>query len=149
MGKVNVLLKRSYVCTISVITVSLFYLLTIFFPLLTKSTDVHIFKGIYSLYGVSVIPLLFAIIGGFGVWKEKKWALIVFAVGMILGCLFFIVLEISLPFAYQQVLLSAFSFHCCGLTSLGDWENNIPESCQCDIDSSDECVSACLFLVLL
>lgn len=38
MGKVNVLLKLSYVCTISVIAVSLFYLLTIFFPLLTKST---------------------------------------------------------------------------------------------------------------
>ncbi|XP_023206060.1 tetraspanin-3-like isoform X1 [Xiphophorus maculatus] len=168
MGKVNVLLKRSYVCTISVIAITAVLTLgiTVFsHGVLLDEEDVHIFKGIYSLYGISVIPLLFAIIGGFGVWKEKKWALIVFAVGMILGCLFFIVLEISLPFAYQQMELmvknkylsllplsnlseselseldyTQSEFHCCGLTSLEDWENDIPESCQCDMDSSDECV---------
>uniref|UniRef100_A0A3B3TRJ9 Uncharacterized protein n=1 Tax=Poecilia latipinna TaxID=48699 RepID=A0A3B3TRJ9_9TELE len=148
MGKVNVWLKRSYVCTIGVIAVKyvdMFHL-----------QDDHALMGIYCFYGFSVITLLFAIIGWFGVWKEKKWALIVFAVGMILGCLFFIFLEISLPFAQKEVLPSnniSFSllssqFRCCGITSHEDWENNIPESCQCDIDSSDDCVSVCLSQVL-
>uniref|UniRef100_A0A096M4X2 Tetraspanin-6-like n=1 Tax=Poecilia formosa TaxID=48698 RepID=A0A096M4X2_POEFO len=127
--------------------------------------DDHALMGIYCFYGFSVITLLFAVIGGFGVWKEKKWALIVFAVGMILGCLFFIFLEISLPFAQKEMELSLKNnylsmlplsnvseselsefnhtqseFRCCGITSHEDWENNIPESCQCDIDSSDDCI---------
>ncbi|XP_043964573.1 23 kDa integral membrane protein-like isoform X2 [Gambusia affinis] len=170
MGKVNVLLKRSYVCTIGVIAMIAILTLgiTVFsHGMFLYEEDVHTFRGIYSLYGVSVIPLLFAIIGAFGVWKEKKWALIVFAAGMSLGCLFFIFLGISLPFAYQEMELmvkdkylsmlplsnlsesellefdyTQSEFHCCGLTSFGDWENSIPESCRCDTDSSDECVDS-------
>ncbi|XP_014826176.1 PREDICTED: CD82 antigen-like [Poecilia mexicana] len=168
MGKVNVWLKRSYVCTIGVIAGTAVFTLGIALfghGIILHEEDDHALMGIYFFYGFSVITLLFAVIGGFGVWKEKKWALIVFAVGMILGCLFFIFLEISLPFAQKELELSLKNnylsmlplsnvseselsefnhtqseFRCCGITSHEDWENNIPESCQCDIDSSDDCI---------
>ncbi|XP_008399204.1 tetraspanin-9-like [Poecilia reticulata] len=172
MGKVNVWLKRSYICTIGVIAViAVFTLGMALFGhgLSMHEEDDQFLMGIYFFYGYSVVTLLFAIIGGFGVWKEKQWALIAFAVGMILGCLFFILIEISFPFAHKEMErelknnylsmlplsnvseseLSEFyhtqsELHCCGITSLGDWENNIPESCKCDIDSSDDCMDVYL-----
>uniref|UniRef100_A0A3P9P5B8 Uncharacterized protein n=1 Tax=Poecilia reticulata TaxID=8081 RepID=A0A3P9P5B8_POERE len=159
MGKVNVWLKRSYICTIGVIAVSVFYLLTFFFFLTIC---------IIRLSGVSIFYFIIWIL--IYLECEKQWALIAFAVGMILGCLFFILIEISFPFMERELknnylsmlplsnvsennniffsLLSS-QLHCCGITSLGDWENNIPESCKCDIDSSDDCVSVCLSQVLL
>ncbi|PWA26145.1 hypothetical protein CCH79_00015203 [Gambusia affinis] len=145
MGKVNVLLKRSYVCTIGVIAMIAILTLgiTVFsHGMFLYEEDVHTFRGIYSLYGVSVIPLLFAIIGAFGVWKEKKWALIVME--LMVKDKYLSMLPLSnlseselLEFDYTQS-----EFHCCGLTSFDDWENSIPESCRCDTDSSDECVDS-------
>lgn len=33
--------------------------------------------GLHFLYGFSAVMLIFPIIGAFGLWKEKKWVLIV------------------------------------------------------------------------
>ncbi|KAM4711763.1 tetraspanin-8-like [Anableps anableps] len=170
MGKVNILLKRSYVCVISVIAILAILMLglTLFAHgmLHHLEEEDHGFRGLQVMYGTSAIILIFAIIGGFGVWKEKKWALIMFTVGMILGCLYFMFVlhmfapatkskrEIFFKDRYLSMLpLSNMSqsdlmelesaqrnLHCCGLTSFEDWENNIPESCQCDSDSPDDCV---------
>uniref|UniRef100_A0A3Q2QE98 Tetraspanin-6 n=1 Tax=Fundulus heteroclitus TaxID=8078 RepID=A0A3Q2QE98_FUNHE len=159
MGEVNVVLKRSYACVISLIGVSVSFLLFFFWFLAD-----HAIKGFYIMYGFSSATLLFAIVGAFGVCKEKKWPLIVFAVGMILGCLYFIVTEIFLLVTVKKAIedeylgmlpLSNFNesdllefhelqreYHCCGLTSFQDWENSIPESCECGQDSTDPCVSS-------
>ena len=37
----------------------------------------HSLTGLHFLYGISVAILALAVLGGFGVYKEKKWALIV------------------------------------------------------------------------
>ncbi|XP_036004963.1 tetraspanin-6 [Fundulus heteroclitus] len=169
MGEVNVVLKRSYACVISLIGV--IAILALGFTLFGHGTLFnhekadHAIKGFYIMYGFSSATLLFAIVGAFGVCKEKKWPLIVFAVGMILGCLYFIVTEIFLLVTVPQVKkaiedeylgmlpLSNFNesdllefhdlqreYHCCGLTSFQDWENSVPESCECGQDSTDSCV---------
>ncbi|XP_047245676.1 tetraspanin-8-like [Girardinichthys multiradiatus] len=171
MGKVNILLKQSYTGVISVIGIIAILLLgfTLFgHGVITSHLEWedNFMPSLLFFYGFSTVTLIFAVIGGFGVWKEKKWALILFAVGMILGCLYFIIAEIigiavlsqeeiMLKNKYLNLLpLSNMSdtdisllvyaqseFHCCGLESSRDWEN-IPESCKCDEDSIDLCVDA-------
>ncbi|MED6287066.1 hypothetical protein CHARACLAT_012670 [Characodon lateralis] len=170
MGKVNILLKRSYTGVISVVGIIAILLLgfTLFGHgvMFHFELDDYFIPSLLFMYGFSTLTLIFAVIGGFGVWKEKKWALIVFAVGMILGCLYFIITEIIgiallsqekiilknkylnlLPLSnmsdtdISELVYAQSEFHCCGLESSRDWEN-IPESCKCDEDSIDLCVDA-------
>nr|XP_020499702.1 tetraspanin-8-like [Labrus bergylta] len=121
---------------------------------------------LYGMYTHNLIPLLFGIIGVYGVCKQKKWALIVSAVGMILCSLHLIACEIGvlavqpkmsedlrmrylswLPLsdATEDVLEVVqeveMEFQCCGL-DLGylDWGDNITESCLCAEGSINPCV---------
>ncbi|MEQ2306032.1 hypothetical protein AMECASPLE_003909 [Ameca splendens] len=170
MGKVNISLKRSYTGVISVIGIIAILLLG--FTLFGHGAMFHLeweefsMPSLLFMYGLSTVTLIFAVIGGFGVWKEKKWALIVFAVGMILECLYFILAEIMgiVVLSQEEIILkdkylnllplsnmsdsyiselayAQSEFHCCGLESSRDWET-IPESCKCDEDSIDLCVDA-------
>lgn len=124
--------------------------------------------GVQALYSISTIILVFVSLGAFGIWKEKKWPLILFAVGMILGCLYMLAEEIfvlamqatiakDLRRQYLSVLPlenatesvksdldeTQREFQCCGIDQgYMDWHNEIPESCLCAEDSNNLCVPA-------
>uniref|UniRef100_A0A3Q0SHQ2 Uncharacterized protein n=1 Tax=Amphilophus citrinellus TaxID=61819 RepID=A0A3Q0SHQ2_AMPCI len=116
------------------------------------------------MYIVAVVIIVLTLFGAFGVWKEKKWALIVFAVGMILSSLYMLATNIQGLVAQPKVLrtedikkqyLSLLplvnatdalneiqtELECCGLEGYQDWKFNIPESCLCTKESTNPCVS--------
>ncbi|KAK9525641.1 hypothetical protein VZT92_016327 [Zoarces viviparus] len=172
MGKVNVCLKRSYIAVTTLITILSALLLAatlLFHGLLHNHEEIEtILPGLFSMYGISIITLILAIIGVYGACKEKKWALILFVVGMILGSLFLIASDIiglaerpqeaeQLKRHYLQMLpLNNASettieglkeiqseFQCCGLDQgYMDWGDNIPQSCLCSPEATNPCVEA-------
>ncbi|XP_037552087.1 tetraspanin-6-like [Nematolebias whitei] len=134
---------------------------------LLNDEQVESTMGLHFIYGFSAITLIFLIFGGFGAWKEKKWALITFAVGMILICLYLLAGEIFflvLKPKIEEILKDSFytflpianatqshldtlnytqvELQCCGVESYMDWENNIPGSCLCVEDSANPCMDA-------
>ncbi|KAM6896615.1 tetraspanin-8-like [Lycodopsis pacificus] len=168
MGKVNVCLKRSYITvTILIAILSALLLAVILFDHRRLHNHEEI-DTLFQMYGISIIPLILAIIGVYGACKEKKWALILFVVGMILGSLFLIASEIhalaqrpqepeQLKRTYLQMLpLNNASqstiddleeiqieFQCCGLDQgYLDWGYNIPQSCVCSQEATNPCVEA-------
>ncbi|KAM8908514.1 tetraspanin-8-like [Spinachia spinachia] len=172
MGKANVCLKRSYngVVTLIAILSGLMLAATLFsHGYLHNHDEIEtMILGIYSTYGICVITLILATVGVYGACKEKKWALIVFEVGMILGSLLLIAIDIgALAGRLQQVedlkrhylemlplsnasesTTDTFKYlqtelQCCGLhQGYLDWGYNIPESCQCTEKSTNPCVAA-------
>ncbi|XP_017270250.1 tetraspanin-6-like [Kryptolebias marmoratus] len=170
MGKVNVCLKRTYIgviCVIGTILILLLGLTIYAHSHFLDSEEVEVNQGLLFNYVFCTINLIIVIIGGFGVWKEKKWALIVFAVGATLIFLFLLGHEIYFQLGKEQIentirnfyitilpLANATEweltflnhtqtkFQCCGVESYRDWENNIPESCVCDDESTNPCMVA-------
>uniref|UniRef100_A0A8C2Z3G1 Tetraspanin n=1 Tax=Cyclopterus lumpus TaxID=8103 RepID=A0A8C2Z3G1_CYCLU len=170
MGKVNVCLKRSYIMVISVIATlsALMLAVTLFthgrFSRVDDETETML-PGLQLMYSISIITLILAIIGVYGACKEKKWALIMFAVGMILGTLFLIASDIQalaqrpkvaehLKMHYMMLQNNAsgitddlrdvhIKFQCCGLDQgYLDWGYDIPESCLCTEESTNPCGSS-------
>ncbi|XP_033987152.1 uncharacterized protein LOC117483100 [Trematomus bernacchii] len=93
-------------------------------------------EGIQLMYSFSIPYLIFPIIGLYGTCKMKKWALIVSAVGMILGSL------VSMAFGFRLLAVRPW-FECCGLDQgYQDWGDNIPDSCLCTEESTNPCVAA-------
>ncbi|XP_078099096.1 tetraspanin-8-like isoform X3 [Sander vitreus] len=173
MGKVNVCLKRSYVIVISLIAVASALLLggTLFnhgYYHQNEEVEETLLTAIHAMYIISTITLALTITGVYGACKEKKWALIVFAVGMILGCLFMIFIEViglavrpemaeGLKMQYLRKLplnnatesfidtMDDIQIHlqCCGLDQgYLDWGYHIPQSCLCGEESTNPCVAA-------
>ncbi|KAM6896014.1 tetraspanin-8-like [Lycodopsis pacificus] len=172
MGKVNVCLKRSYITVTILIAILSALLLAVTLFLhgrLHNHEEIEtMLPGLFSTYGMSIIPLILAIIGVYGACKEKKWALILFVVGMILGSLFLITSDIiglaqrpqeaeQLKRTYLQMLplnnasqstIDALKgiqieFQCCGLDQgYLDWGYNIPQSCVCSQEATNPCVEA-------
>ncbi|XP_042259479.1 tetraspanin-8-like [Thunnus maccoyii] len=172
MGKVNVCVKWSYIVVTSLIgIISALLLAGTLFSHGYFHEDEEIDKmlaGIHLMYAISVITLLLPIIGVYGTCKEKKWALIVFTVGMIPCTLFMFDFERrglamrpkvaeDMKEHYLSLLpLSNASEHeieglkdvqmelqCCGLDQgYQDWGYNISESCLCLQDSTNPCVEA-------
>ncbi|KAK2858918.1 hypothetical protein Q5P01_003538 [Channa striata] len=172
MGKVNVWLKRSYIIlTVLIGTISALLLAFTLFSHGYMHEDEEIERVLGSLqimYGISIGTMALAIIGVFGACKEKKWALIVFAVGMILGSLFMLLLEILALIARPMIAADGkhhyldllplsnasensvthlnqieMNFECCGLDQgYLDWGYDIPESCVCNEESKHPCVAA-------
>ncbi|XP_026218424.1 tetraspanin-8-like [Anabas testudineus] len=172
MGKVNVWLKRSYITAASLIgAISALMLAFTLFSHGYFHEDEEIEKiiaGLHVMYAVSILTLLFTILGLFGACKEKKWPLIVFAVGMILSSLFIFGIEINALTVRPQVakgmkkqyldmmkltnssemFLNGFkdaqiALQCCGLDQgYQDWGYNIPESCMCTEEPKNPCVAA-------
>ncbi|XP_035852168.1 tetraspanin-8-like isoform X2 [Sander lucioperca] len=173
MGKVNVCLKRSYIIVISLIAVGSALLLggTLFnhgYYYQNEEMEETLLTGIHAMYIISTITLALTIIGVYGACKENKWALILFAVGMILGSLFMIFIEViglavrpemaeGLKMQYLHMLplnnasesfidsMNEIQMHlqCCGLDQgYLDWGYYIPESCLCDEESTNPCVAA-------
>lgn len=170
MVKLNICLKLSSICVIGVIAVICLLVLglTLFlhgYILYDEKAEDSI-MGLHALYGFTTVTLVLAIFGGFGTLKEKKWALIVFAVGMTLGCMLLVVSEISMQIAkpkLENLLRNHYltilpltntseseldslntlqsTFQCCGVEKgYMDWNNNIPTSCQCNNKSINPCV---------
>uniref|UniRef100_A0A672JPK1 Tetraspanin n=1 Tax=Salarias fasciatus TaxID=181472 RepID=A0A672JPK1_SALFA len=172
MGKANVWVKRTFIVLVGLIAIIGLLLLG-----LTLFSHGHFHKdeeiddivlGLHFMYALAVISVVLAAIGGFGACKEKKWALIVFVVGMILSSLFLFGIEIvSLALQPQfSIELKAQYLHmmplsnasevvidslgevqrelqCCGLDEgYLDWDYNIPDSCLCAENSIHPCVAA-------
>uniref|UniRef100_A0A3B5AIE3 Tetraspanin-8-like n=1 Tax=Stegastes partitus TaxID=144197 RepID=A0A3B5AIE3_9TELE len=169
MGKVNVCLKRSYFIVVGLIAIIAILLLG-----LTLFSHGHfhqedeiekVLTTLHAMYAIAVIILVLAFTGAFGAYKEKKWALIVFTVGMIMTTLFMTACNIAglvskphLEKGIQKTYLSLLplanrsdsvteslmeiqgEFQCCGLDKgYQDWNNHIPESCLCVEDSVNPC----------
>ncbi|XP_068162524.1 tetraspanin-8-like [Antennarius striatus] len=174
MGKVNVCLKRSFYVVASLIGIVTILMLafTLFSHgyLLQEEEMDELHPYFLVMYTFSVLTLVLVIIGLYGACKEKKWALILFGVGMIFSSVYMIVSEIQgrtlepkvggelkkhylnmLPLANaSESFLSELDKHqaiwdCCGVDQgYQDWGYNIPESCVCSglNDSSNPCVVA-------
>ncbi|XP_051248915.1 tetraspanin-8 [Dicentrarchus labrax] len=172
MGKVNVCLKRSYIIVTSLIAIisALLLALTLFGHGYHYEHDEieNMLVGIRVMYFFSIFPLFLAIMGVYGACAEKQWALIVFAVGMILSSLFVFASSIRaltfLPLMtkemktqYLELLPLANAsestldnlketeteWHCCGVfQGYLDWGYNISESCLCAEEPINPCVEA-------
>ncbi|XP_040009362.1 tetraspanin-8-like isoform X1 [Xiphias gladius] len=169
MGNVDVCLKRGYITVASVIGIvsALLLAITVFSHGYVHEQE-EMLKDLQIMYIISIVTLLLTIIGVFGAWKKKKWALISFTVGMILSSLFMFVCESNglamkpevaeeLKRQYLNMgLLSNTSWifkgrlkeaqmelQCCGLDQgYVDWGYDIPESCMCTEESTNPCVAA-------
>nr|XP_043878223.1 tetraspanin-8-like [Solea senegalensis] len=155
MGKVHICLKRSFIGVINVIAI----LNAIMFGDLIANghlPDGEEIQNKPQLLVFTITPLVLVILGVFGVYKKKKWALIVFTVGMIL--IDAIMLLLSAVFlAGKTQLVEEFGnkyrdvgplsesqefqlnlseqqkkFQCCGLArGYMDWGHDIPDTCEC------------------
>uniref|UniRef100_A0A3P9BX04 Tetraspanin-8 n=1 Tax=Maylandia zebra TaxID=106582 RepID=A0A3P9BX04_9CICH len=115
---------------------------------------------IHVMYVIAAVIILLTIFGAIGVWKEIRWALIVYAVGMILSSLLMLGLNIQglasqsqvrqdvkkqylnlLPLVNATEFLDDIQTECCGLESYRDWKFNIPNSCLCTDKSTNPCVT--------
>ncbi|XP_028255730.1 tetraspanin-8-like [Parambassis ranga] len=118
-----------------------------------------------SLYILGGIIMVIAILGAYGAHKESRAALIVFLVCMVIGSL--VMLRVAVPIAIARTQLEGSieeklrqnlpldkassevkstiesvqsQLHCCGLFSYNDWEDQIPDSCNCGPDTEEsEC----------
>ncbi|XP_056132456.1 tetraspanin-8-like isoform X1 [Lampris incognitus] len=120
--------------------------------------------GLAILYFTGSVTMVISILGAYGAHKENRVALIVFLVCMVVGSLLMLVVAIPSVIArahvdglmeekfrevlpldradadiQNQVVQLQETFHCCGLFSYADWEQNIPESCVCDPQEMEEC----------
>ncbi|XP_074554456.1 tetraspanin-8-like [Halichoeres trimaculatus] len=172
MGRVNVCLKRGYITVTSLVGIvgALMLGFTLFSHGYLHSDEEieQMIAGLHGMYAISVIPLLLSIVGVYGACKQKKWALILFAVGMILISLFMVVCLIQ-GLVVEPELGEAFRLHyqsflplsnatdsfqegiqelqielqCCGLDQgYEDWGQNISKSCLCVEGSTNPCVAA-------
>ncbi|XP_030576537.1 tetraspanin-6-like [Archocentrus centrarchus] len=167
MGRLHIGLKRSYIVVLSL--TGIISLLLLGLTLLSHG-NIHqqdkaeyALSGIYFMYIISVVIIALTIFGAFGVWKEKKWALTVFVVGMILSSLLMLVVNITglvaqpklaentekhyrnlLPLvnATQDLNKLQTELMCCGIEGYQDWKSNIPESCLCTDEAINPCVAA-------
>ncbi|KAM9334636.1 uncharacterized protein ABDE67_021192 [Symphorus nematophorus] len=171
MGKVNVCLKRSYIIVTSLIAVTslLFLVLALLSHgyLLNYEEIEEEIEALYVLYAITSITLGFSITGLYGACKEKDWALITFAIGMILSILIMAVVEVKelahqpqmaeelkrslltmLPLAnasedfLDSLQETEIYWQCCGLEGYLDWGDHIPLSCLCAEFPTNPCVPA-------
>ncbi|XP_042359997.1 tetraspanin-8-like [Plectropomus leopardus] len=172
MGKANVCLKRSYITVTSLILIvcALLLAVTLFshgYIHGNEKLDVPL-TNLSGTYIFSIITLTATIFGLYGACKEKKWALIVFAVIMILSSLA-IVANIIMDLAMRPKMLKTvkmqfrnmlsprnatdgfadtfkdieMKFQCCGVDQgYHDWGYNISESCVCTDETTNPCVEA-------
>lgn len=124
----------------------------------------HKMSGVLFLYLIGGPTLALSILGIYGACKEKKWALIVFFTGMVLGSigllLISIIVSVGMPMAIQsiekvlydsipldearsdiQMMVNKLQpeLKCCGaFNGYQDWGKHVPDSCLCS-SNADRC----------
>ncbi|KAJ8269297.1 hypothetical protein COCON_G00119040 [Conger conger] len=120
----------------------------------------HTTSGILFLFLIGGATLALSVFGIYGAQKEKKWSLIVFFTGLVLGCLGLLLISmtvsVGIPMAvqtvdhlfYQSIPLDEASqdvqkivkklqpeLKCCGVfNGYQDWGRHVPDSCLCSSD---------------
>eukprot|EP00063_Salmo_salar_P089382 XP_014064217.1 PREDICTED: tetraspanin-8-like isoform X3 [Salmo salar] len=172
MEIINICVKRAFifVCVLIGIISTLLLAITLFgHGYFHKSEEIEILPGIAILYVLEAATLVLSIFGVYGARKEKKWAVVLFSVGMSLASLYLFVecvkiyqfkhemeelireehlAMMPLSGANQTDLKGLYNiqtkFKCCGLVQgYQDWGTDIPLSCLCsDEDSTNfKCVA--------
>ncbi|XP_036812762.1 tetraspanin-8 [Oncorhynchus mykiss] len=173
MGRINIWVKRAFICVCVLIGIisTLLLAITLFgHGHFHQSEEIDkMLPGIAVLYVLDAATLALSIFGVYGARKEKKWAVILFSVGMSLASLYLFVNcvkgyqakhemeELSrkedlamMPLSgakqndIEQMYYFQANFKCCGLVQgYQDWGTDIPLSCLCsDEDSTDfKCVA--------
>ncbi|XP_061124488.1 tetraspanin-8-like [Syngnathus typhle] len=171
MGKVNIWLKRSFIIVTSLMAMigALMLAGTLFshghYHQDEQFEDMLV--GINTMYALSITTLILPIIGLYGACKEKRWGLIVFTVGKILGSLFVLYMTIHVLIVRPMVIKivsklylsmqpisnaseidlkilqkTQIEMECCGVQQgYMEWGYNISESCLCNGISAN-CVEA-------
>eukprot|EP00063_Salmo_salar_P068085 XP_014042920.1 PREDICTED: tetraspanin-8-like [Salmo salar] len=173
MERINIWVKRAFifVCVLTGIISTLLLAITLFghgYFHQSKEID-KMLPGITVMYVLAAATLALSISGVYGACKEKKWAVILFSVGMSLASLYLFgacvkvyqakheMEELSRKEDLAMVPLSGAkqndiekmyyfqaNFRCCGLVQgYQDWGTDIPLSCLCsDEDSTNfKCVA--------
>ncbi|XP_031671496.1 tetraspanin-8-like [Oncorhynchus kisutch] len=173
MGRIHICVKRTFifVCVLICIISTLLLAITLFgHGYFHQSEEIEeILPGIVVLYVLEAATLVLSIFGVYGARKEKKWAVVLFSVGMSLASLYLFVecvkayyskhemeeltreehlAMMPLSGAKQTDIETIYNiqtnFKCCGLVQgYQDWGTDIPISCLCsDEDSTDfKCVA--------
>uniref|UniRef100_A0A4W5MXW6 Tetraspanin n=1 Tax=Hucho hucho TaxID=62062 RepID=A0A4W5MXW6_9TELE len=173
MGRINIWVKRAFifVCVLIGIISTLLLAITLFgHGHFHQSEEIDkMLPGITVLYVLGAATLALSIFGFYGARKEKKWAVVLFSVGMSLASLYLFVSCVKgyqtkpkmeeltrkedlammpLSGANQIDIEKMYNFQtnlkCCGLVQgYQDWGTDIPISCLCsDEDSTDfKCVA--------
>ncbi|XP_042171455.1 tetraspanin-8-like isoform X2 [Oncorhynchus tshawytscha] len=168
MGRIHICVKRTFifVCVLIGIISTLLLAITLFgHGYFHQSEEIEdILPGIVVLYVLEAATLVLSIFGVYGARKEKKWAVVLFSVGMSLASLYLFVECVNgyqskhemeeltreehlammpLSGANQTDLEGLYNMQtnlkCCGLVQgYQDWGTDIPLSCLCsDEDSTD------------
>lgn len=167
MGEVNVLLKRVFTIfnIIFALAGGVILGLALVSQILTSS---HVdmsqrATGLIVLYLTGSITMVVAILGAYGAHRENKGCLIAFLVCTLVGGLIMIRvgfplisarqnLEPALREGFQHILpldrarpkvqdmfnTLQSAVHCCGIFDYKDWGNNVPESCECEMEAKDK-----------
>ncbi|XP_045578446.1 uncharacterized protein isoform X3 [Salmo salar] len=94
MGIINICVKRAFifVCVLIGIISTLLLAITLFgHGYFHQSEEIEILPGIAILYVLEAATLVLSIFGVYGARKEKKWAVVLFSVGMSLASLYLFV----------------------------------------------------------
>uniref|UniRef100_A0A4W5MXP6 Tetraspanin n=1 Tax=Hucho hucho TaxID=62062 RepID=A0A4W5MXP6_9TELE len=173
MGRINICVKRAFifVCVLIGIISTLLLAITLFGHGYAHEAEEieEILPGIVILYVLEAAILVLSILGVYGARKEKKWAVVLFSVGMSLASLYLFVECVKaynsknemeeltreehlamMPLSgakqkdIQRIYNMQTNFKCCGpVQGYQDWGTDIPISCLCsDEDSTDfKCVA--------
>ncbi|XP_040009368.1 tetraspanin-8-like isoform X2 [Xiphias gladius] len=144
MGNVDVCLKRGYITVASVIGIvsALLLAITVFSHGYVHEQE-EMLKDLQIMYIISIVTLLLTIIGVFGAWKKKKWALISVAEELKRQYLNMGLLSNTSWIFKGRLKEAQMELQCCGLDQgYVDWGYDIPESCMCTEESTNPCVAA-------
>ncbi|KAG7456120.1 hypothetical protein MATL_G00248440, partial [Megalops atlanticus] len=163
MAKANTCLKRLCIAfnvifgVLGSITLAIGIIGASFNDAVEFDQEVHSSSIICCGFGSCVI--LFALLGFFGAYKEKQWALRVYVGLLVLEFIGFVRGAISLTAFNIEMVENQFKqitpldrassetqrsmnklqtvSECCGLFSYRDWSDSIPQSCHCPPDYDD------------
>ncbi|XP_045071798.1 uncharacterized protein LOC121543341 [Coregonus clupeaformis] len=131
MGKINICVKRAFifVCVLIGIISTLLLAITLFgHGFFHKAEGIGKFLPvIVMMYVLEAATLVLSIFGGFGACKEKKWAVVLFSVGMSLASLYLLVECVRVCVLNHK-----------GANSMSQGDSSMSQPC-CSINSDMDC----------
>uniref|UniRef100_A0AAZ3NXM1 Tetraspanin n=1 Tax=Oncorhynchus tshawytscha TaxID=74940 RepID=A0AAZ3NXM1_ONCTS len=143
MGRMNIWVKRAFICVCVLIGIisTLLLAITLFgHGHFHQSEEIDkMLPGIAVLYVLEAATLALSIFGVYGARKEKKWAVILMEELSRKEDLAMMPLSGAKQNDIEQMYYFQANFKCCGLVQgYQDWGTDIPLSCLCsDEDSTD------------